>query len=426
MDTSDLESKLRSELASSAEEPVPGGLFAAAQRRARRRAHRRRALAATLGVVLLGGAAAGALLQGGSGPTDDVATGPPGADTDPAAEPPVDGAGIVLAVKPNGPGFAVVDLDGGTVRDYPPGSHTLPGGAVSGVAVTARGDAVVWQYDGVVRVVPGADFPQPSREITPATVRSRPGYATTFWVVPSPDGSQLWIVQPPLEGMTSSLVDLVDVDTGANLAAIEVDVRAMPVAATEDSLIVNTGTPDAGGQRVVLLDVNGTTHDVATGGRGIASFGDTVAMVDPSGANLTLVDIHDGRELAVDAPTPGIWTTVGEGIIPGESGPLPVVSPDGELLVRRGTGSLDTGDYVSTLYAVSMVDGTTRALSEFEGPPPAVVAWSADGEHVVAAENTGLPEDDRYIITTSDPDATEAEATVVAELDPGYFPLAAG
>ncbi|MFW6092261.1 MAG: hypothetical protein ACODAF_10260 [Actinomycetota bacterium] len=426
MDTADLESKLRAELASRAEDPVPGGLFAAAQRRARRRAHRRRALAATLGVVLLGGAAVGALGWSGTGLTNDVATGPSGADADSSAEHRVDGAGIVLAVRPNGPGFAVVDLDDGTVRDTPPGSHTLPADAVSGVAVTARGDAVVWQYDGVVFVVPGADFAQPPREMRLSNVRSRPGYATTVRVAPSPDGSQLWIVQPPPEGMASSLVDLVDVDTGANVAAIEVDLRAMPVAATADSLLVNTGGPDAGDQRVVRLDIDGTTRDVAPGGRGIASYGDTVAVVDPSGANLTLVDIDDGRQLAVDAPTPGIWTTVGEDIIPGESGPLPTVSPEGELLVRRGTGSLDTGDYVSTLYAVSMVDGTARALAESEVPPPAVVAWSADGKHVIVGENAGLPEDDRYIITMLDADAPQAEAPVVAELEPGYFPLAAG
>lgn len=425
MDTSDLESKLRAELASGAEEPVPGGLFAAAQRRAHRRARRRRGLVATLGVVLLGGTAVGALRWSGTGSTDDVATGPPGAEAD-SAEPPGRGAGIVLAVRPNIPGFAVVDLGDGTVRDYPPGSHTLQEGAVSGVAVTPRGDAVVWRYDGVVRVVEGADFARPPLEIRPSNVRYVPGYATTFWVVPSPDGSHLWIVQPPLEGMTTSLVDLIDVNTGANRAAFEVDFRVVPMAATGDSLIVNTGTPEGGDQRVARLEIDGTTHDVATGGRGIASHGDTVAVVDSTGENLTLVDINDGRALAVDAPTPGIWTTVGDAIIPGESGPLPTVSPGGELLVRRGTGSLDAGDYVSTLYAVSMVDGTTRALAHSEGPPPVAVAWSADGDHVIAVENADQPGDARYVITMSDPEAPEEEATVVAELEPGYFPVAAG
>lgn len=433
MEPPDLVSNLRSELAASAEAPVPGGLFAAAQRRARRRTRQRRALVATLGLVFLGGAVLGTLRWNDGGSPDDVATGPSGT-TDGTADPPgaengfsAEGAGILLSVRPNGPGFAVVDLDDGTVSDYPPGSHTLPEDAVSGVTVTPRGDAVVWQYDGVVRVVPDADFSQPPLEITPTRVRSDDVYAPSFRVASSPDGSQLWIVQRPLPGETSSLIDLVDASTGENIAATEVDLDIWPVAATGDSLIVNTGTPDSDDQDVVRLEIDGATDEVATDARGVAVYGDIVATIDPSGANLSLVDMNDGSELAVEAPSPGLWTTVGEDIIPGESGPLPVVSPEGELLVQIGSGNLDTGDYVSTLYGVSMVDGTSRPLADFEGPSLTPLAWSADGEHVVTAENLGVPDDNLARIAMLDPEATEREAMmVVAELESGYFPLAAG
>ena len=53
----------------------------------------------------------------------------------------------LLAVRPNNPSLALIDLESGDVTTYPHERTGLPGDAISGAAITPRGDVAVWIGD---------------------------------------------------------------------------------------------------------------------------------------------------------------------------------------------------------------------------------------------------------------------------------------
>lgn len=46
----------------------------------------------------------------------------------------------VLTVHADDPSLAVIDLENGSVTEYPPAAHALSGDAVDGAVITSRGD----------------------------------------------------------------------------------------------------------------------------------------------------------------------------------------------------------------------------------------------------------------------------------------------
>lgn len=441
MDFDDLEVELRQEGRTTVEEVgVPVGLLAAAQRRARRRSLRHGAAGALGAFVLVGGAIT--LVGLGNAPAIDVAAGSCATAVGmnkQASEPPnTDFTESVtltmLGVRPNAPSFVVMDLAVGTVNEYSPEQHHLPQDAVSGAAITARGDAVVWIGERVY-VIPDADFSRPPIEIVPDAVRLSPAIAPELYVVPSPDGNRIWIVQPTrsrdgrAEQTSISLVELV---TGTMLVDAQLELNLNPVGANNDSLILNAEqlietesgwVTQSGSERIVSLGIDGIVEEVAVG-TGVAVHHDIVATVDPDRTRLTLVNPKDDSSTTVTMPVPGTWRTTGDPSIPGTAQPLPRVSATGELLMVIGNNAdVNNQPEASELYAVSMNDGTTCSLARFDGAAPPAT-WSRDGRHVVLLVPSPLS--NQGAIAVLNPGSPNLDTVTVATVPDEHFILGAG
>lgn len=191
MKLGDLESQAERSVREAARNVSPSGIEAARPRRGRRGAG-----VVAAAVVLVGvGALWGALSEPPAPP--------------PAAVPPSNGAPIgagpvvtdliverpvplrVLAVRPNNPSFAVVDLEAATMTVYPPGEHALPADATGGAVMTPSRDLIIWTQ-GVARLV-GDSLDVVDAELRPSQLRVVDGVAPAVRVVPTYDLSLIHI-----------------------------------------------------------------------------------------------------------------------------------------------------------------------------------------------------------------------------------------
>jgi hypothetical protein len=342
----------------------------------------------------------------------------------------------LLAVNSNLRSVAVIDLAAGTVTTYPPDAHHLPmANPTDGAMITSRGDAVVWPGPGVY-VLPGGDFSRPPIEITPSHLRCSPADALAeLRVVPSPDGSRLWIVDPHSQDLivdpdspdTSTRIELVDIDTAEVLVEAEVELLLFPNAATDDSLILNSdeSSDEGEAQRGVVVRDDGGVGESAIG-RVIAVHDDIGVTLDPDNTTLRLVDLETEQTRTVDLPTPGSWNSVAGPSADGYWTPMPTVSAGGELLMSVVRDhDADGNPAVSTLYAISLADGTSRPLAEFDGRAPDAT-WSRDGNRVVLFPITRYDDHAVQEVAVLDPNATDAGPVVVATVPAEHLVVGAG
>jgi len=332
----------------------------------------------------------------------------------------------VLAVRPNNPSLAVIDLSERTTTVYGPGVHALPLDATDGAVATPSRDWIIWT-NGVARLFSdGLDHvdqilgPSPPREIS--------GFAPAIRVVPTPDSRRAWLVQPGItygDNDHATIVDLVDIEDGSVLLRSETDGSAFPVAATDDGLVLNshnwldTGdgfTEEPGSEVTILLNADGSTNQIGAG-RALAASANRVVRVT---SNQLLISDPDGsNEVEVLQPFDGAWVDIGGPGIPSDAMPFQTVSPDGsEVLISLGREfDVNGSPGYSELIAVDISDGSTRSLAEFDGTTPNAT-WSSDGEWIAL-----FWQDDITLIDAFD-------STVVIPLEDvvpaGHFPLAAG
>lgn len=331
----------------------------------------------------------------------------------------------VLAVRPNNPSLAVIDLAEGTTTVYPPGAHALPRDATDGAVSMPDRGWIIWTQ-GVARLFAGSldhvDLvlgPRPQREIR--------GFATALRVVPTPDNDRAWLVQPGItfgENDYRTLVELVTLTDGAVLLSLEVDGEAIPVATTDQGLVLNTrsrldtedgSTVEPGSEVVVHLTDDGNTFQVGEG-TAVAAGPTRVARLS---SNRLLIGAPDGIDFEVAKPFDGTWIEVGGPMIPSTAMPLQTVSPDGtELLISLGRQlDVNAKPADSELIGVSLLDGSTRTIAEFEGPTP-YATWSSDGNWIAL-----FWQKDITLINSIDSETVIHMEDVVP---PDHFPLAAG
>jgi hypothetical protein len=345
----------------------------------------------------------------------------------------------VLAVRPNNPSLAVIDLFERTTTVYPPGVHALPLDSTDGAVSTPDRNWIIWT-NGVARLLTDSldrvDVvlgPSPPREIT--------GYAPALRVIPTPDGDRAWLVQPGITSGTDNyptLVDLVDVDDASILLSVEADRASFPVGATDTGLVLNvhewfdTGdgfVTEPGTEFTFHLLEDGTTIPI---GEGVAIAASPTRVVrlacepDPTGcdpygrANRLLISAPDGSgEIEVAKPFDGTWLNIGGPMIPSDAMPFQTTSPDGsEMLVSLGA-DLDPNHVPSqsALVAVNLADGSVRTIAEVEGRTP-FATWSSDGEWIAL-----LWRQDITLINSANPQLRVDLEGVVPE---DHWPLAAG
>lgn len=332
----------------------------------------------------------------------------------------------ILAVRPNNPSLAVIDLAERTTTIYPPGAHAMPLDATDGAVATPEGDWIVWT-SGVASLFAGS-LDQVDLVLGPNPPRHITGYAPALRVVPTPDGARAWLVQPGItygQDHFPTLVDLIVVGDSASLLSIETEGSAFPVAATDSGLVLNvhdwleTGdgfVTEPGTEFTVHMLEDGTTVPIGEG-RAIAASPTRVARI---ASDRLLVSALDGNgEVEVVKPSDGTWMQVGGPMIPSDAMPFQTVSPDSsEVLVRLGRDLDANGTPAySELFAVNLSNGNTRRIADSNGTTP-LATWSSDGEWIAL-----FWRDDITLVNSADTGTQILLEDVIPE---DHFPLAAG
>ncbi len=333
----------------------------------------------------------------------------------------------VLAVRGNNPpSLAVVDLSEGETTIYEMGVHALSANPVDGAVATPDGDWIIWS-NGIAYLF-GDSLDTIDAQLGPDPPRQISGYAPALRVVPMPDGTRAWRVQPGLTFGSDdypTLVDLVTLDDAASQLIFEVDGSAFPIASTSTGLVLNTHrwfdtgdgfVTEPGSENTIHLTDDGTTNQVGTGWA-IAASPTRIARL--SNGELVISDPDGGNQVQVTKPIEGIWIDLGGPMVPSDAMPLQTVSPDGSQLAVSISQDLDANGNpaYSELIAVDLSDGSTRALSQFEGRTPNAT-WSSDGEWVAL-----LGPGDITLINTTDPAHTQSLEDVIPD---EHYPLAVG
>jgi len=348
----------------------------------------------------------------------------------------------IVAIRPNDPSIAIVDLESGLLSEYPPGSHPFPADAIDGVAVTPTRQLVVWS-DRIARLVPD-DLSSVTRALEPTELRSLEDVAPSLRVVPLPDGERAWLVQPGAttsSGVIATVVELVDLSSGESSFETTLEADSFPAASTSSGLVLNSReflsteqglVIDPSSQRIVHLRPDGTVADISPG-EAIGANSETIAVLQcprnsscdlHSTNKLVLVSLDSDGLIEVTKPDDEVWITVGGPMIPSEAMPLETVSPDGSTLLMSLGTSLDVNDKPaeSAIVAIDLTDGVMRTLAHFDGVSP-IATWSLDGRWVALLNRVEAARIDIELINIDDPSNTIAlEDAFPIE----HFPLAAG
>jgi len=333
----------------------------------------------------------------------------------------------VLAVRGNNPpSLAVLDLSGGKITIYEMGVHALSADPVDGAVTTPNGDWIIWSNGIASRFSDSLDTidvqlgPDPPRQIS--------GYAPALRVVPMPDGTRAWLVQPGITFGSDdypTLVELVTLDDAASQLSVEVDGSAFPIASTNTGLVLNTErwldtgdgfTTEPGSEATIHLTDDGATNPV---GNGWAIAASPTRIVRTNDGELIISDPDGSNQAQVTKPIEGTWINLGGPMVPSDAMPLQTVSPDGSQLAVSISQELDANGNpaYSELIAVDLNDGSTRTLAQFDGLTPNAT-WSTDGQWIAL-----LGPEDITLVNTTDPNNTHSLEGVIPR---EHYPLAAG
>lgn len=354
---------------------------------------------------------------------------PPGVDIDAEQRIPL----RVLAVRPNNPSVAVIDLEQLRTVVYQAGEHALPSDAVGGAVATPEGDWIIWT-NGIARLFRGT-LGSVTVELGPQERRMVPGVAPALRAVAAPSADQVWLIQPGIDSAEPyhpTLVELVDIDTSTVVFQGELDVRAFPVGTTKAGVVLNTqmlGNHDESGGTAVHLSDDGSVTEVGQGlavGVGFSRLARLVCPEDRVACNvhrdinrLVVSGLDGGDPKEVSKPFEGTWQTVGGPGIPIGAMPLQTVSPEGsELLIGLGQDLDVNGTPArSVVLIVDLADATTRQVAEFTGRVP-LGTWSSDGKWIAL-----MSDNDLRMVNVASPGMTMDVLDVIPE---EHFPIAAG
>lgn len=321
--------------------------------------------------------------------------------------------GLVVAVHPNGPSFATVDL-AGNVHVYRSTDHFLPHDAVSGVTLSKSGDVVV-STGSRVFVVEGADFARPPIELGPLEFDHVSGVANDVRAAPTQDGTAVWVVQPALQMRDGEGYDtranVVASDGSSVLGAVTDSRSLVPVGVTAGAKLVVNNYDDG---EVLTIAKTGEIEFVGSGWA-IGVGRNHIAIVEDTGA---LVAVSNTGTQQVPMPVVGgKWSAVGYSQIPDVSVPVSTVTDDGRLLVDVVMAAPEESDdgYRQLLYIVDLNNAA----------PPIVVptsflygsaAWTDDGNLVIIMAP--------HKAWTVDPSGDQS-AELLHEFDKEHFVVAA-
>lgn len=341
----------------------------------------------------------------------------------------------IVAVRPNGPSFAVLNFEQGTMAMYPPGVHRSTQDATDGVALTSDEGLVVYGsgFGAVYLFRDGLE--QEPVVFRPEVLREVPGIASEVFAIPSSDGTSLWLFQPGFvtpDDAYSGVVELVDSSTGQHLLdPTLLDPTTSAAGVTHQGLVLeiesltDTGSgfvTDVGSEHVSLLSEDGTIGEIGLG-RAVEAAGDTVVrLVCDQGeepCELVISDPDGSNERTVPRPVEGNWGRLGGPGIPSVSLPLDAIAPDGSSLIMSIGSDFDVNGVPARwgLWLVDVGDLTTREVARLEGSHR-LATWSRDNNWIVVMDQSNVE-----LINEADP---EQVISLPGLIPADHFPLAAG
>lgn len=330
--------------------------------------------------------------------------------------------------------FVLTDLATGAATTYPRGLGNLPHETLSGAVFTPDGDLIVWA--DTAHLLPDAR-PDRALALTPRSELVAAGIAPSFRVIPTPAGDHAWLLQLGTGHDQNPIVDLISLHDGATILSVPIPGEIQPVGATQEGdLILNVYRPDtvepADQISILRLSTDGTYHSIVDGGYAVATGatrilwlacpldGQTLAERPPTGPDCELWTSNtDGTdEVPVNKNPDAEWVQVGGPDSPVDSGPLPVVSPDGRWALAALGHDLDENRQPASrsLVRVDLLSGEVEPIIEPTAPGPLVATWSRDGRWIVTIRSRDLLVIDTRdtTVTVPIPDVLPADSTLLA------------
>ena len=295
----------------------------------------------------------------------------------------------VLAVRPNNPGFAVVDLSEGVMKVYPPGSHHVPRDAVCMASITPSGDILVYSTSHPhVFLIPDGDFSVPPTILKPSRVARSDGFVeeTGIWAQADQSGSLTWLLQYFYNSSHAhsryvdyTLIELVNNKTGEIVTTTQLDGDYYRVGLLDDALFVAS---DRGG---AVLDQDGTLTPITTYSDDHQKYGwlavyrRWLAYLSHDKRNLIIADVDTNQTHTLTVPGSGTWSPVILPDIPAQR----IWANSDEIIVEYRKDPMQPPDSV---YVVGLADQTARLIYVQGDDPPSSAIGIVDGALLVGTE----------------------------------------
>ena len=286
----------------------------------------------------------------------------------------------LIAVDPDTPSVAVINLSFGTVHQYEPGRYhgpkdTIDGASTRGWFIHLWSQGTIYSYlysHGRLDSEPMVYKPDP--------LSRTPAAASTLVVLPAPDSEHTWLVQPGVANDVTlvELVNLVGMRVN-RLMSTSVEGKWQPVGVTIEGLVLVTDGPEPitrliSPDGMVRAEVEGTALSVGRNG---------AAVLRPDRSLIT-TDARLDNPTQVDKPGTGEWMPV-SGPLASTTTPLTITTSDQFLVMlasepEKGPSSagelmvIDPSGYAIPIYEVSR--------------GPHLASWSRGGDWVVVVEDS--------------------------------------
>lgn len=287
----------------------------------------------------------------------------------------------LIAVDPDAPSVAVIDLGYGTVHQYEPGRYhgptdTIDGASAGGWFIHLWSKRTIYSYsyshDGWLDSEPLVYQPDP--------LYQTPDAVSTLVVLPAPDGEHIWLVQPGI-GNDVTLVELVKLFGGrvTRLMSRDIEGTWQPVGVTTEGLVLVTDDPEPitrliSPDGIVRAEVEGTALSVGWNG---------AAVLRPD-RSLVTTDARLDNPTQVDRPETGEWMPV-SGPLTSTTSPLTITAADQFLVMLSSEpdkGPLSAGELM-------VIDPAGHATPIYElAQGPHIASWSGREDWVVVMEDS--------------------------------------
>jgi hypothetical protein len=258
----------------------------------------------------------------------------------------------------------------------------------------------VTHEDGVVRVL-NADLDGVRLTIRPELVDHGPGIAPSLNILPTADGTALWVIQMRFsrgEPDVTARADLISLADGATMRTVELPADiAWHHPAGDGFVTAQREMYDSGDgwtsrrqdDRTLWVDGDGRVHDVGPGAPIAATDSHVLRQHCPDDCELRLTDHTTQTDALIQRPAEGVWWPVGGPRGSTNAGPVEVTSPDGRYALVGLAQRLNANGQPERLdlVLIDLHNATAEIVHDAAGMRLStnlpVASWSPDGQWIV-------------------------------------------